>query len=621
MTSSNPALKRKFHSFPDSQSDPDVLRPPSPVSSNRDLVPNLSPTPFQHRYPIHQHRLPAHLACNVISSEDTTQSSLFTTDSEKSEFTIKKAMLMENYKHEVIPAIQRELTKMFTTYKVLHFINKPDIPPNAVFFRFFLFLKLKFFPDHTFEKMTGRLCAMDTAPPPADAETAYAATGDHHLFLLTVNAVLAAAIQGGYQKKLHFRRYDIPGAFLQRPLPSSYYGRLPPDLPEPYCNAYVEIKRCIYGARVSNKIFDEDHTATILSIGYSQFEGDPRKFRIVCPSDPTVFVIINTHVDDGGVIHTWPTKYAETLEILSNRYPGTLDETKMDRYLGMGFSYNEDTGAMTCSMYHAVAKILASCRTDSLPIQPTPYTMDIFDPSTDLTPVDPKPYQKVTGGFIWLLKLRIEIQLAVIMACTHNSAPTQGDLIKLIRILAYLKGTADLGPTFYTTDGPVLIASTDAAFAVHPDNAGSQLSISFRIGQTNAPFHVISHIQKTKITINPTHSEYDAFHHAVEHIKYYRTYLTWLGYPQADPTPLETDCAPAISIMDAPSFPKNSKNLLIQDRNVRLAYHHQIISPVHVQSAGFATDLNAKPSGPTDFTNKRATLLNIAANPDFAHYL
>ena len=41
--------------------------------------------------------------------------------------------------------------------------------------------------------MTGRLCAMDTAPPPDDARTAYAATGDHHLLLVTVNAVLAAA--------------------------------------------------------------------------------------------------------------------------------------------------------------------------------------------------------------------------------------------------------------------------------------------------------------------------------------------------------------------------------------------------------------------------------------------
>ena len=46
-----------------------------------------------------------------------------------------------------------------------------------------------------------------------------------------------------------------------------------------------------------------------------------------------------------------------------------------------------------------------------------------------------------------------------------------------------LSGAAYLEPTFYTTDGPVLIASTDAAFAVHPANAGSQLSISFHIGQ------------------------------------------------------------------------------------------------------------------------------------------
>ncbi len=88
-----------------------------------------------------------------------------------------------------------------------------------------------------------------------------------------------------------------------------------------------------------------------------------------------------------------------------------------------------------------------------------------------------------------------------------------------------------------------------------------------------------------------------------------------------DPTPLETDCAPAFSILTAPHFPKNSKTLLVQDRSVREAYHDKILTPVHVLSQGFATDLNAKPSGPTDFKAKRAVLLNIAANPDFAKYL
>jgi hypothetical protein len=510
---------------------------------------------------------------------------------------------------------------MFITYKALVFINKTDIPPRSTFFRFFMFLKLKFLPDHSFERMSARLCAMEMTPPPAAAETAYAATGDHHLFLLTVNAVLAAAIQGGYKDKVEFQRYDVPAAFLQCLLPEPAYGCLPLDVRYPYGGAYVKILRCIYGARISNKIFDEDHTKLLLSLGYAQFDGDLRKFKITCATDPASFVIINTHVDDGGAILTWRSMYDRTLRALSDRYPGTLDSSAMDRYLGMGFSYNTNTGAMTASMYHSIVKLLATFQTSSLPVQRTPYAMDLFDITVDPTPVDIVSYQKLVGQLIWTLMLRFETQLAVIMACSHNANPTQGDLTKVIRILAYFKGCPELGPTWFTTQGPVLIASCDAAFAVHPATGGSQLSISFRIGSDNAPFHVISKIQRTKISINPTHSEYNAFSIATEHIKFYRRYLAWLGYPQTEPTPLENDCAPAFSILLAPHFPKNSKNLLVQDRNVREAYRDKILTPVHVLSKGFATDLNAKPSGPTDFLAKRAVLLNIAANPAFAKYL
>jgi hypothetical protein len=601
------------------QTDPS--RPSNLPPTSAQFSPNLTPAPPPHRYPIHEHRIPSHLACNLSAPPGSTKTSLSVSTSEQTEFSIKKGLLMPEYKHAVGPALDKELTKMFVTYQALVLINKRDIPPGCSFFRFFLFLKLKFLPDHSFERMSARLCAMEMTPPPPDAATAYAATGDHHLFLLTVNAVLAAAIQGGYKDKVEFQRYDVPAAFLQVLLPVPFYGRLPSDLPEPYGSSYVKIIRCIYGARVSNKIFDDDHTQLLLSLGYVQFVGDLRKFKITCPTDPTVFVIINTHVDDGGAILTWRSKYDETLQALSDRYPGTLDSSAMDRYLGMGFSYNPDTGAMTASMKHSVIKILETFLTSDLPVQSTPYSMDLFDKSTDLSPVDQPSYLRLVGMAIWLLKLRFEIQLAVIMACTHNAEPTQGDLIKAIRLLAYLKGTPDLGPTWFTNEGPILIASCDAAFAVHPLTGGSQLSVSFRIGTDNAPFHVISKVQTTKISLNPTHSEYNAFSIAAENIKFYRTYLAWLGYPQKDPTPLETDCAPAFSILLAPDFPKNSKNLLVQDRSVREAYTDKILTPVHVLSKGFATDLNAKPSGPTDFKVKRAKLLNIAANPAFAKYL
>jgi hypothetical protein len=338
----------------------------------------LAPSPAPHRYPIHRHRIPSHLVANMALITETTASSLSTTTSEKSEFTIKKALLMENYSHAVYPAIAKEMTKMFITYRALTFVDRSEIPPEAVFFRFFLFLKLKFLPDHSFERMSARLCAMEKSAPDPDAETAYAATGDHHLFLLTVTVLLAAAVQGNYLDIVELRRYDIPGAFLQCPLtpencPRPHYGRLPDDLPAPYGGQYVKMLRGVYGARVSNKIFDEDHTATLLSMGYEQSNCDPRKFQITCPTNPILKVIINTHVDDGGVILTWRAKYDETLSVLNKRYPGTLDESPMDRYLGMGFEYNPTTGALTASMYHSVLKILATFCTASLPTQRTPY--------------------------------------------------------------------------------------------------------------------------------------------------------------------------------------------------------------------------------------------------------
>ena len=106
----------------------------------------VSQTPTPHRYPIHEHRVPSHLACNLSAPLSTTKTSLSVSNSEKTEVSIKKGLLMPDYKHAVGPAIDKELTKMFVTYQALVLINKQDIPPGCSFFRFFLFLKPKFLP-------------------------------------------------------------------------------------------------------------------------------------------------------------------------------------------------------------------------------------------------------------------------------------------------------------------------------------------------------------------------------------------------------------------------------------------------------------------------------------------
>jgi len=71
----------------------------------------------------------------------------------------------------------------------------------------------------------------------------------------------------------------------------------------------------------------------------------------------------------------------------------------------------------------------------------------------------------------------------------------------------------------------------------------------------------------------------------------------------------------------APFFPRNSKNALIQDRNVREAMEDEIVDFVYVLSKDFDADLNAKPSLAPEFIRKRSTLLNIRDAPHLHKYL
>ena len=96
-------VTRPGQKVPDDQSNP--------RSTSAQFSPDLTPTPPPRRYPVHQHRVPAHLACSLPVLPDATKSSLSVSNSEQSEFSIKKGLLMPDYKHAVGPAIDNEMTK------------------------------------------------------------------------------------------------------------------------------------------------------------------------------------------------------------------------------------------------------------------------------------------------------------------------------------------------------------------------------------------------------------------------------------------------------------------------------------------------------------------------------
>jgi len=99
-----------------------------------------------------------------------------------------------------------------------------------------------------------------------------------------------------------------------------------------------------------------------------------------------------------------------------------------------------------------------------------------------------------------------------------------------------------------------------------------------------APFHTISQTQTTKISLPPSHGNFHAYSLCVEYIKYYLHFMDWIGFPQESFNEVRTDCTPAIRMATAQFFPRNSKNALIQDRNVREAMTDEIVDFIRVLS-------------------------------------
>ena len=122
---------------------------------------------------------------------------------------------MVGYSHAVMLAIAKEMKKMFVTYKALKFVHQADIPPDAIYYIFFLFLKLKFLPDHTFERMAARLCAMEQN---ASSMELLAAPSPMPPLAITISSSSLSTPSSPTPSRTGTcpsSSYDVPGAFLQ----------------------------------------------------------------------------------------------------------------------------------------------------------------------------------------------------------------------------------------------------------------------------------------------------------------------------------------------------------------------------------------------------------------------
>jgi hypothetical protein len=127
------------------------------------------------------------------------------------------------------------------------------------------------------------------------------------------------------------------------------------------------------------------------------------------------------------------------------------------------------------------------------------------------------------------MQTRYDIQKEVIFLAGRAMSPTRSDVHKAIQILRYLKAAPDLGPTFYTTDGVLLVAHVDAAYGVHA-NGRSQSGFCLSIGRCSAPFFVYAGAQNACVSLGSMHAEYVSLTEVGKKILEYRYFLDDIGF-------------------------------------------------------------------------------------------
>jgi hypothetical protein len=255
----------------------------------------------------------------------------------------------------------------------------------------------------------------------------------------------------------------------------------------------VELEKALYGCIQSGKLWYDRLTKVLIDDGFIVNIIDKCVFN-KCVNDVQVTVCI--YVDDIIITSSSQDLVTAVEDLFKNTFKNiTVNTGMLHHYLGMSWDF-QVPGEVKISMEAFIQDLLQPFAINKAVI--TPATDRLFDiREAPLLPAKEKElFHSVVAKLLYLSKrVRPDLLLSVSFLTTRVQKPDIDDFNKLQRVLMYLYGTPDLGLVLRPGLNPILSASIDASYGVHPDGRShSGMSVSFGSGSILA--------QSTKQKIN-----------------------------------------------------------------------------------------------------------------------
>lgn len=409
---------------------------------------------------------------------------------------------------------------------------------------------------------------------------------------------------------------DVKGAFLYPELKRPVYISLPTRLTG-LPTVYWKLDKTLYGLPDSPQAFYEDVSKLLLKNGYARTNADPCLFYMRKNGQ---FIMFSVHVDDFACASSSKFMTNQLLAVLRSRYIITTDDT-LEAYLGINIHHNSD-GSILLTQPRRLEDIFCDYKdemdTISKRVPSIPMSTDFSDDyQDDSPPAEYTEYMSLLGKLIYIVKTRPDIAYAVNRLATRAHVATLRDYAALLRIVAYLQGTKQLGIRYFPnswkeSDGaPQLFGYLDASYASHKDSK-SHTGYAFGLGNPSNACFFSRTTKQTNVTLSSTEAENAAAVEATKETLWFRQLLDDLGFHQLEPTVLYADSASMIALAEnTGSAHKRVKHYITRVNFMIEQVKKGNIVLKHVSTFDNVADILTKPLGPQDFIRHRTHLLGM----------
>jgi hypothetical protein len=524
---------------------------------------------------------------------------------------------LKKHGRRAMEAAEKELRQM-VDQEVWEAVNLTTLPVNKrnKIIRSFMFLKEKFKPDGSFDKLKMRLVAGGHMQEKVDMEI----TSSPTVSLAAVFIIFAYAVKNRFTVV----SVDITGAYLNASMGSSeVYMRIDPELADVLeiidgkyrgfrnrdGSITVMLKKALYGCIESAKLWYGLLSTKLVAFGLVKSGYDECVFSKFESGE--LILVVAVYVDDLLIAGCNQGLVNDLVKYLEDEFKTiTVNVGPRQAYLGMNFQMDNEKGTVEVSMEKYIDDVV-ELSSDVKGSSKTPATSDLFsidESSPEVSEKDRKKFHSMVAKLLYLAKrTRPDLLTTISFLATRVKCATIQDVEKMDRMLRYIRATKNIGLCLSATKD-VLVAYVDASHGVHSLDGKSQTGLYVTIGV--GPVFVRSSKQKL-VAKSSTEAELIAVSDSLPQLLWIREFMLEHKMLSQDvPITLMEDNQSTIALI------KKGRPAAESNRHIKIRYFFvsdrcakKEVQVVFVRTEEQVADYFTKPLQGSTFKKLRATIV------------